>query len=140
MKEIDVYLNFDGNTLEAFEFYRSVFGGDFRSIQRFKDVPEMGRMSPEEGDLIMHISLPLTTGFHLMGSDVPKTMPKVVAGNNYHLNLMVDSEEEAKRLFEGLSKDAKVTLPLQKTFWGAFFGMCIDKYGINWMINYEENG
>jgi PhnB protein len=140
MKKADPYLNFNGSTEKAFNFYKAVFGGEFTSIQRLKDVPESGNIPEHAKNMIMHIALPLGTGTVLMGTDAPESMGfKVVNGNNVHILLNAESEAEAAKLFGALSKDGKVTMELQKTFWGAFYGSCTDKFGINWMINFDYN-
>ena len=141
MKAIHTYLNFRGNTEEAFNFYKSVFGGEFNGgIARFKDMPE-SPASPEipddEKNLIMHIELPITGGHILMGSDVPQSMGfDLELGNNVLIVLEPDSKAETDRLFEALSTDGTVTMPLQDTFWGAYYGTCIDKFGIQWMFSF----
>lgn len=139
MATINPYLNFDGNTEEAFNFYKSVFGGEFMGgINRFKDMPEGDKLPENERERIMHIALPIGTGNVLMGSDmVPSMGHSLSVGNNYHITIQPDSKEEADRLFEGLSAGGKVTMPLEDTFWGAYFGMFTDKFGIQWMVNYS---
>jgi PhnB protein len=139
MAAINPYLNFNGNTEEAFNFYKSVFGGDFRMVMRFKDVPSEMKSPAHEGDKIMHIALPLGNGDVLMGSDVPEAYGKVNMGNNFHISVNAGSEEEANKFFNALSSGGKITMPMQKTFWGDYFGMTTDKYGVQWMINYSYN-
>jgi PhnB protein len=137
MAVINPYLNFDGNCEEAFNFYKSVFGGEFTSIQRFKDVPSENPLPEAEGDWVMHVELPIGKGTVLMGSDSPSTMGKIVNGNNYHISIQSDNTEETDRLFAGLSAGGQVSMPLQETFWGARFAMFVDKFGIQWMINQD---
>jgi uncharacterized glyoxalase superfamily protein PhnB/uncharacterized protein YndB with AHSA1/START domain/DNA-binding transcriptional ArsR family regulator len=138
------YLNFPGNTEEAFNFYRSVFRSEFHGngIQRFGDIPVVEGQPPlSEADkkLILHVELPILGGHILMATDAPESMGfKVISGNNMHINLEPDSREETKRLFDALSNAGIVTMPLQDMFWGAYFGSCSDKFGINWMVNYAE--
>jgi len=140
MATINPYLNFKGNAEEAFNFYKSVFGGEFTSVQRFKDTPEGGRVSPEEANKLMHISLPIGKGNVLMATDALESMGHTfIAGTNFHLSLSPESEKETDNLFNGLSAGGKVTVPLGKTFWNAYFGMFVDKFGISWMINYDLN-
>jgi PhnB protein len=144
MPAINPYLNFNGNTEEAFNFYKSVFGGEFATVMRFKDMPSDGqspnnKLSDKEGQQIMHIALPIAGGDMLMGSDVPEHFGKATAGTNFHICISPTSQEEATQLFNGLSAGGKITMPLEKTFWGAFFGMCTDKFGIQWMVNYDQN-
>ena len=137
MAAVNPYLNFNGKTEEAFNFYKSVFGGDFLTVMRFKDMPAEYQSSKEEGQKIMHIALPIGQGSILMGSDVPDAMEKVNAGNNVQIAIAATSEKEAETLFNGLSAGGKVTMPLDKAFWGAYFGMFTDKFGVLWMVNYD---
>ena len=140
MTLLNPYLNFKGNTEEAFNFYKSVFGGEFVMVQRFKDTPEADRVPANEKDKIMHISLPLGKGNFLMATDALESMGhKLTVGNNVQLSISTDSEEEADKIFEGLSAGGKVSVPLAKSFWGAYFGMCTDKFGMQWMVSYDYN-
>ena len=140
MATINPYLNFNGNTEEAFNFYKSVFGGEFMFVQRFKDTPEAGKVPPQDQNKIMHISLPIGKGNLLMGTDATESMGfKLTMGNNFSLSIETDSEAETTKLFNALSSGGKVTMPLAKTFWNAFFGMVTDKFGIQWMVNYDYN-
>lgn len=137
MKTVNPYLNFPGTTEEAFNFYRSVFGGELVGLTRFKDTPEAGRVPENEKEKIMHVSLPLGNGTTLMATDALESMGHPLkVGNNVHLTLEAESEEEANKLFTGLSAGGKVTMPMAKTFWGAYFGMVNDKFGVQWMISY----
>lgn len=136
MATINSYLNFRGNTEEAFNFYKSVFGGEFAILQRFKDVPDSG-MPPEDQDKLMHVSLPIG-GNVLMGTDAVGLQGKdYLAGNNFQLSVSVDSKEEAEKIFNGLAVGGEVKMPLQETFWAPAFGMLNDKFGIQWMVNYD---
>jgi PhnB protein len=139
MRSINPYLNFKDRTEDAFNFYRSVLGGEFTMLQRFKDLPSgSGEVAESERDLILHVSLALGNGMVIMGSDAPETHGlKVITGNNVHLMINTESEEEAERIFEGLSRGGKVMMPLQKMFWGALYASFTDKFGVNWMINYD---
>jgi PhnB protein len=137
MATINPYLNFNGNTEEVFNFYKSVFGGEFTTISRFKEAPSEYKMSEKEGEKIMHISLPIGEGTTLMGSDVPEVMGKAIGGNNFSISINTTSEEEAHKLFNGLSAGGKVMMPLEKTFWGSLFGMFTDKFNIQWMVSYN---
>lgn len=140
MATLNPYLNFKGNTEEAFNFYKSVFGGEFITIQRFKDTPEGPKLSAADQEKIMHIALPIGNGNILMATDAVESMgQKLEVGNNVHLSLSTESEEETKRLFNAISADGKITIPLDKMFWGAYFGMCTDKFGVQWMVNYDYN-
>ena len=138
MAIINPYLNFNGNTEEAFNFYKSIFGGEFSMIQRFKDTPEKDRVPANEQNKIMHIALPLGSGNVLMATDALESMGhKVSPGTNFHLSVHTNSEDETTKIFNALSAGGKVTVPLDKMFWGAFFGMCTDKFGIQWMVSYD---
>lgn len=139
MTTVNPYLSFNDSCEEAFNFYKSVFGGEFLQIVRFKDVPSEQAMPEGEGEKIMHISLPIGQGTILMASDTPEAFGKVTVGNNISISIHPDSEEEATTLFNGLSAGGSVTMPLQKTFWNAYFGMFADKFGIQWMVNYDYN-
>lgn len=142
MASVNVYLNFNGNCEEAFNFYKSVFGGEFPYIGRFKDMPpqEGVKMTDEMANRIMHVSLPISKETMLMGSDTGgEWAPDFKQGNNFSISINADSKDEADRLFSGLSKGGKVTMPMEKTFWGDYFGMFTDKFGINWMVSFNEN-
>lgn len=137
MQAITTYFNFPGNTEEAMNFYKSVFGGEFTSLARFKDAPGSENMPPHERDKIMNIILTTKSGAVLMATDFLESMEqKVVLGNNIHLVIHADSEEEVDTMFKALSAGGKVEMPVNKTFWGAYFGMCEDKFGIKWMLSY----
>jgi len=134
---INPYLNFPGNTEAAFNFYKSVFGGEFGMLQRFGNGPDSEKMTPELKNMIMHISLPIAPGYTLMATDAPAEMGfSVQPGNNHYISISPDSREEAKRLFDGLSAGGKVEMDIQDAFWGAYFGSFQDKFGIKWMVNY----
>jgi PhnB protein len=135
MTSINPYLNFDGNCEQAFDFYRSVFGGEYLELQRFKDVPPEAQLPAAEGERIMHVALPIGGGTVLMGSDRPSSMGTGTFGNNYHVSIQAEDDAETDKLFNGLSAGGQVTMPLQQTFWGARFGMFVDKFGVQWMIN-----
>jgi len=146
MSRVTTYLNFPGNTEEAFNFYKKVFGTEFsgQGLQRFADIPQPEGMPPlSEADkkLIIHVELPILGGHILMATDAPESMGfKVELGNNMHINLEPDTKKETKRLFDALAEGGKITMELQDMFWGAYFGSCTDKYGINWMFNCTEKG
>lgn len=136
MAQVNPYLTFNGTCEAAFNFYKSVFGGDFPYIGRFKDMP--GDVPEAAKELIMHVSLPISKETILMGSDSSEAFGQTTTvGNNFSVSINAESEDEARKLFEGLSAGGKITMPLDKTFWGAFFGMFTDKFGINWMVNYD---
>lgn len=140
MSRTSTYLNFPRNTEEAFNFYKSVFGGEFvGGISRMGDVPtQEGQPPMAEADknLVMHVALPILGGHMLMGTDASESMGfKVNMGNNIYINLEPDTKEETEKLFEALSADGQVGMPLQKMFWGAYYGSCVDKFGVQWMFN-----
>ena len=141
MAKVSTYLNFPRETEEAFNFYKSVFGGEFAGdgISRMGDVPPMEGMPPlaeEDKNLVMHVALPILGGHVLMGTDAPESMGfKVNTGNNVYINLEPDTREETKKLFDALSAGGTVTMDLQDMFWGDYFGSCTDKYGVQWMFN-----
>jgi PhnB protein len=138
MATINPYLNFNGKTEEAFKFYKSVFGGEFQTMQRMSETPFADKLPANERNLIMHVALPIGKTAVLMGSDIVESMGhKLNPGNNYSIAVSPDSEQETEKLFKALSAGGKVTMPLEKTFWGAYFGMCEDKFGIQWMVNYD---
>ncbi len=139
MATLNPYLNFAGNAEEAFNFYKSVFGGEFKTLQRFKDTPEAGKIPEHEKDKIMHIALPIGKGNVLMATDALESMGhKLRAGNNFHITIEAESKEEAERLFNKLSAGGTIELPLQDMSWGTYFGMFKDKFGIQWMVNYDS--
>ncbi len=144
MATVNIYLNFPGNTEEAFLFYRSVFGTEFygEGVMRFKDVPPSDNMPPlskETGNKVMHVGLPVLGGHLIMGSDACKEMGfKVNMGNNVYINLQPDTREETRKLFGALSQGGKIEQELQDMFWGDYFGSCIDKFGVMWMFNCSE--
>lgn len=141
MAEIAPYLTFNGNCEEAFNFYKSVFGGEFGFVGRFSDMPpspDHPSVPDSEKNKIMHISLAIGHSV-LMGSDSSDAFGKATTmGNNFSLSINANSRDEADRLFNALSNGGKVTMPMNKTFWGAYFGMLVDKFGIQWMMNFDE--
>ncbi|MFN8252144.1 MAG: VOC family protein [Ferruginibacter sp.] len=141
MARTSTYLNFSNKTEEAFTYYQSIFGTAFNApgIQRMGDAPPMEGappMSEALKKLVLHVELPITGGHVLMGTDAPEEMGfKMNFGNNMHIMLEPDSKEEGKKLFDALSAGGNITMPLQDMFWGAYFGSCVDKYGVQWMVN-----
>jgi PhnB protein len=132
------YLNFAGTTEEAFNFYKSVFGGEFTALMRFKDIPAEFPLPADVADKIMHISLPLGGGTILMATDSLASMGfTVTQGNNYHISINPDSKEDADRIYNSLSVGGKIETALGDQFWGAYFATFTDKFGTNWMISYE---
>ena len=139
MSRVNVYLNFLGNTEEAFEFYKSVFGGEFASVVRFKDMPMEGVDIPEaDQDKIMHIGLPIGDGQMLMATDALASLgQELTAGNNVYISVHPDSKEEADRVFNALSAGGEVEMPIGDQPWGDYYGSLSDKFGIHWMINHS---
>jgi PhnB protein len=144
MARVCTYLNFSRNTEEAFNYYKSIFGGEFNGdgVAHLGDIPAgdgMPQISEEDKNLIMHIELPILGGHVLMGTDAPESMGfNVKFGNNVHISLEPDTKAETKRLFDALSSGGKITMELQNMFWGSYYGSCIDKYGVQWMFNCNE--
>lgn len=139
MATINPHINFNGNAEEAFEFYRSVFGGEFSRIIRFKDISSEDFPVPEkELNKIMSISLPIGKNV-LMANDVPEIMGRVSENENRSkISVSAESREEANRLFVGLSADGSIEMPMEDSPWGSYFGMFRDKFGIEWMIEFTN--
>ncbi|MEB2777844.1 VOC family protein [Algoriphagus sp. D3-2-R+10] len=138
MALINPYINFNGNAEEAFNFYKSVFGGEFANITRFKDlsIPE-NPIAEHEADKIMHIALPIGKNV-LMGNDVPERMGRVDENENRSkISIGAESKEEAEKLFNGLSAGGSIEVPMDESPWGSYFGMFRDKYGIEWMVDFD---
>lgn len=143
MAKVSTYLNFRRETEEAFNFYKSVFGGEFQgAVSRFRDVPPSEDMPPlpdSDKDLIMNITLPILGGHLLMGTDAPESMGFGISfGNNVYITLQPDTREETFRLFTALSEGGQVEQELQDMFWGDYYGSLRDKYGVQWMFNCDE--
>ncbi len=138
MVTLNTYLSFNGNCREVFDFYRSVFGGDFSFIQTFRDAPPEFGVAEEEMDGVMHVSYSIGPAV-LMGSDVPSQFgPPRIVGNNFSISVSPESREEADRIFRDLSHGGSVSFPMQDMFWGAYFGTFTDKFGINWQVNFHQ--
>lgn len=140
MARVSTYLNFPGQTEEAFNFYKSVFGGEFsHEITRFGAVPPMDGVPPltdEQKQLVMHVELTILGGHVLMGTDAPESMGfKITPGNNVYINLEPDTRAETKRLFDALSAGGLIEQDLEDAFWGAYYGCCTDRFGVQWMFN-----
>ncbi len=138
MALINPHINFNGNAEEAFTFYKSVFGGEFATIMRFKDLSYPGFPIPEEEEHnIMHIALPIGKNI-LMGNDVPEIMGPVNENENRSkIAISAESREEADKLFNGLSQDGNIEMPMSDSPWGSYFGMFRDKFGIEWMVDFD---
>ncbi len=140
MALINPYINFNGNAEEAFTFYKSVFGGEFAKVMRFKDLVSPEFPVPEsEANKIMHIALPIGKNV-LMANDVPEILGKVNENENRSkISISAESKEEADKLFSGLSAGGQVEMPIADSPWGSYFGMFRDKYGIEWMVDFDQN-
>lgn len=138
MIKLNSYLNFNGNAEEVFNFYRSIFGGEFSSLVRFKDMPMEGfEVAEGDGDKLMHIGLPIGDDL-LMASDALESLGQtVIQGNNLHISVHPDSKEEADRIFGALSDGATIEMPMDDQAWGDYYGSLKDKFGICWMVNYH---
>ncbi len=136
MARVSTYLNFPRNTEEAFIFYKSVFGGEFTGgIHRMTEAAPPNLQEADK-NLVMHVELPILGGHVLMGTDAPESMGfKVIRGNNMYINLEPDTRADADRLFAALSAGGKVDMAPADMPWGAYYGSCTDKYGIQWMFN-----
>ncbi len=142
MTRLHTYLNFAGNAEEAFDFYRSIFGGEFSSVVRFKDLPMEGVSIPEEDQgKIMHIALPIGKDDILMASDTLRSLGhELVQGNNAYVSVHPESKEEADRIFSTLSEGAEIEMPMGDQAWGDYYGALKDKFGVMWMVNYSPPG
>lgn len=139
MLSTNPYLHFMGKTEEAMKFYKSVFGGQFTIFQRYREMPGGEKMPTEDQEKILHITLDIGKGVTIMGSDSVKPMgDEIVFGNNFHICVQAENEAEVDRIFAGLAKNGAPEMPPNKTFWGAYFSMCKDQFGVRWMINYSE--
>lgn len=145
MAKVSTYINFERSTEAAFNFYKSVFGGEFNGgVMRLGGVPASDGMPtlPEgDKDLVMHVELAILNGSHtLRGTDSPESLGRqLIMGNNVHINLELDTREETKRYFEALADGGQVSMELQDMFWGDYFGSCVDKFGLQWMFNCRES-
>lgn len=142
MKHLNIYIHFKSDCEDAFNFYRSVLGGEFEALSRYSELPPqegMPAIAEEDKKLIMHMTLPIGNTTKLMGSDMAGNWAAgLKSGNNFSISLETESKEEADAVFTGLSADGKVTMDMQDTFWGSYFGSFQDKFGINWMINFVK--
>lgn len=135
MATVNTYLYFNGNCEEAFKFYASAFGKEITYMERYKNVPAAQRqMFKEADDKIMHATLPISPETSLMGADHPVAYKESMAYNTFSLIVHTESKEETDRLFNELSKGGEIKVPVGLTFWGAYYGQCIDQFGISWKI------
>ena len=131
---LTMYLTFEDNCREAFEYYRSIFGGEFRDIQAFRDGPGDVKVPEDELDRIMHVSLPIGSSV-LMGSDTSAAFgPPPTMGDNFAISFEAESRERADEVFAKLSDGGSVRMPMEEAFWGGYFGSCTDRFGINWQV------
>lgn len=140
MKSINPYLNFPGNTEEAFNFYKKIFGGDFvGGISRFKNTPEAEKMNPADKEKIMHVALKMGKSNMIMATDALESMGfKITFGNNFYISIDAESKEEADKLFKALSEGGKKDMEMADQFWGDYFGSLVDKFGVRWMISFSN--
>lgn len=139
MAQINPYIHFNGNAEEAFAFYKSVFGGEFIAVSRFKDFPNPEYPFPEdEAEKIMHIALPIGKSSILMGSDTPDFLGKHNENETRSkISISTETKDEADQLFNRLSRGGKIEMPITDSPWGSYFGMFRDKYGIEWMVDFD---
>ncbi len=138
MPSINIYLTFNGNCKEAFEFYKSIFGGEFASISTFGEMPPQAgfEIAEDQKNRIMHVSLPISDETVLMGSDTGgEWAASYKQGNNFSVSVNASSKEESDQLFNALAEGGRITMPMQVTFWESYFGSLTDKFGINWMVS-----
>lgn len=135
----NIYLNFNGNAEEAFNFYRSVFGGEFTAVHRMSEAPESDKLPENERNRILHISLPLGENLILMASDILESAGhQLKEGNNSYICIHPDNEEKAHQTFNDLAEGGEIEMPLEQQFWGTLFGSFTDKFGIRWMVDYYK--
>lgn len=142
MVTVNTSIIYNGNCEEAFLFYKSVFGGEFSYFGRFKEMPMTDGKTcpPGESEKIMHVSLPISDETAIMGSDSFESFgATTIYGNNFSLSINTESKEEADKMYKALSAGGKVIMPMEDAFWGGYFGTFIDKFGVNWMVNFEQN-
>jgi PhnB protein len=136
MIRLDTYLNFNGNTEEVFNYYKKVFNGSFSKLMRFRDMPGGDKMSNSDQAKILHVALPVGDNI-LMGTDVLDSMnQKISTGDNITISITLDDETEANRIFNALAEEGNIIMPLGTEFWSELFGICKDKFGIQWMMNF----
>lgn len=141
MATVNVYLTFNGNCEEAFNFYKSVFGGEFNYVGKYAEMPAqegMPTLSDDDKNRLMHVGLPISKETMLFGCDnMKENENNTIAGNNFSIMVTAESKEDADRFFNGLSAGGQIWMPMKEEFWGDYFGAFTDKFGINWMISYE---
>ena len=138
MAHISTHVAYNGNCEEAFLFYKSIFGGEFNNLMRNQDSPPNVPAPPGSvPSQILHISLPLSNGCALMGCDMPPAYGVATSGNRFNISISTGSEAETEHIYSGLLAGGKIAMPLENTFWGAYFGMVVDKYDVQWMVTYD---
>ena len=138
MAKVNVYLNFAGTTEEAFAFYQTVFGGELTGLMRMKDAPGTDHLSAEDAGKIMHVALPIGENLVLHATDALESMGHpLTVGNNFNLMVEASSKTEADQFFKELSAGGQINMPMQDTFWGDYYGALTDRFGVQWMIDYE---
>jgi PhnB protein len=141
MSQFNPYLNFPGNTEEAFNFYKSVFGGEFQALVRFSEMEGCGEIAEADKGKIAHVALPVGDGNMLMGTDSLESFgQKLTFGNNAYICITPDTREDADHLFGSLSDAGKIEMPMTDMPWGGYFGSFTDKFGAQWMLHYDKNG
>ena len=142
MTRINIYLTFQGNCKQAFDFYQSIFGGDYGYVGTFEEMPPQEGMPPMTDEMkkqIIHISLPISKETVLMGSDTGgEWSSDFKQGNNFSISVNTDSKEKADAIFNGLAEKGEIKMPINSTFWGDYFGTLEDQFGINWMVSFNE--
>lgn len=140
MLSINPYLHFKGNAEEAMKFYNTILGGEITALHRYNEIPGSEKMPKASQEKLIHSALTIANGYTIMASDRLESMDSNIAsGNNFHICVHTKSETESDKVFNALSAGGTIEMPLNKTFFGSYFGMCRDKFGINWMINYTYN-
>ncbi|GEQ98227.1 VOC family protein [Iodidimonas gelatinilytica] len=134
---LNIYLTFDGNAKAAFDFYKSVFGGEFSEFATFAEAPADMNVPDSYKNRVMHVSLAIGDSTLMASDHVPGCGPALVKGNDFAISITGKSKDHCDTLFAKLSEGGEVKMPLDETFWGAYFGMWTDQFGINWMINYQ---
>ncbi|GHT54496.1 VOC family protein [Bacteroidia bacterium] len=135
MATVNIYLTFNGTCEAAFNFYKSVFGGEFFNLSKYRDMPSPDRpLSESEKEKVMHVNFPISKETKLMGCD---TLDEFVPGNNFSIAVNPENEAEGRNIFAGLSEGGNVVMPIEKTFWNSLFGMVVDKFGVCWMVDYQ---
>ena len=135
---LNIYLTFDGNCREAFDFYKSVFGGEYMAFSTFGEGPPDMEIADSEKDKVMHVSLPIGSST-LMGSDTVEGFGgQNVIGNNFSISFSAESREQCDDLYAKLSDNGEAKMPMEDTFWGSYFGLCRDQFDINWMVSFDQ--